>query len=547
MHLHYRTLQRQAAFLNKALQGIGITGSFTGRKNEWLISLEEDGASLRLSTDARYPFVVQAGPVKRPKNAATLMAELVGRRFESITLLPDDRIFRCSFQNSDLILYLQLFGARSNFFLLNSDRQIVNAFKNSRKYIGSIFELRQSQPRPDPLAMDTESFQNWLTEHAGRSLESCLKLLKDITRPLVAEIAHRAGISLDEPAASLAAPDQARLLSDIQKLLDQFSEARPCIYYRDEHPQCLTLGEFQSRANLTPQFFDTVNKALRTFGFQRIRDRELGSIRERCRGAIERRLKSVRHALEQLNQPPDESKKERMQRIGELLSGQPHLIKAGQKTVELVDYFDPDLKTITVTVDPALGAAENAQKYFHKAQQLSNNKQKYLERRRELEIELALLESLQAELIAAGGYKDLLKIEEALKQKHMLPHAAEKADKYQLPYKKIEFQGFEIWVGKNARANDQMTFGHAAKHDLWLHVQGYSGAHVIVRNPARMDNLPQRVIEYAARVAVSNSAAKHAQYLPVIYTEVRHVRKPRKSAPGSVLPERLKTIFADPL
>jgi len=47
--------------------------------------------------------------------------------------------------------------------------------------------------------------------------------------------------------------------------------------------------------------------------------------------------------------------------------------------------------------------------------------------------------------------------------------------------------------------------------------------------------------------AVTFSQARHAQYVPVLVTQVKYVRKSRKSPPGSVIPQRTKTIFADPL
>ncbi|RMF60419.1 MAG: DUF814 domain-containing protein, partial [Calditrichaeota bacterium] len=72
-------------------------------------------------------------------------------------------------------------------------------------------------------------------------------------------------------------------------------------------------------------------------------------------------------------------------------------------------------------------------------------------------------------------------------------------------------------------------------------------SHVIVRNPQKRDILPSEVQEYAARLAVSKSAGKHASYVPVMITKVKYVRKPRKSPPGLVSVQQSKTIYVDPL
>ena len=42
-------------------------------------------------------------------------------------------------------------------------------------------------------------------------------------------------------------------------------------------------------------------------------------------------------------------------------------------------------------------------------------------------------------------------------------------------------EGFEVLVGKGDSDNDRLTFRVGEPHDLWLHVSGTPGSHVIVR------------------------------------------------------------------
>ncbi len=74
-----------------------------------------------------------------------------------------------------------------------------------------------------------------------------------------------------------------------------------------------------------------------------------------------------------------------------------------------------------------------------------------------------------------------------------------------------------------------------------------SGSHVIIRKASRQQDPPRSVLEYAAQLAASFSQARHSSYVPVMYTRVKYVRKPRGSEPGVVIPERTKSIFAEPL
>ena len=78
-------------------------------------------------------------------------------------------------------------------------------------------------------------------------------------------------------------------------------------------------------------------------------------------------------------------------------------------------------------------------------------------------------------------------------------------------YRQVEFEGFEILVGKGDAENDRLTFGVAEPRDIWLHVAGPAGSHVIVRNPLELDELPRPVLERAAQLAAWHSKARGAK------------------------------------
>lgn len=143
MHLHHLTLQRQTEFLRDQISGAKIIDSFTQVKNEWVIALEE--GCLQLSCDGQYPYIIHLEQCHRGKNSTEVMSEIIGLRIADLHLLPGERIIEISFENSEMILLLQFFTARTNFFLLDQERQILNAFKGQRKYIGQAFELPAGQ------------------------------------------------------------------------------------------------------------------------------------------------------------------------------------------------------------------------------------------------------------------------------------------------------------------------------------------------------------------------------------------------------------------
>ncbi len=111
--------------------------------------------------------------------------------------------------------------------------------------------------------------------------------------------------------------------------------------------------------------------------------------------------------------------------------------------------------------------------------------------------------------------------------------------KYELP------GGFEALAGKTDADNDLLSLRVAAPNDLWFHVRGLPGSHVILRQPER-EKPDNATIKAAAAIAAWHSKARNAGIVPVCYTEARHVGKPRGAKPGSVTIKREKIVKVRP-
>ena len=100
-------------------------------------------------------------------------------------------------------------------------------------------------------------------------------------------------------------------------------------------------------------------------------------------------------------------------------------------------------------------------------------------------------------------------------------------------------------MGRGARHNDDLTFRHSAPNDIWLHARHSAGAHVILRwrGPGAP---PERALQEAASLAALHSKARTSDTVPVDWTLRKYVRKPRGSAAGSVVPDRVRTLFVTP-
>jgi hypothetical protein len=88
---------------------------------------------------------------------------------------------------------------------------------------------------------------------------------------------------------------------------------------------------------------------------------------------------------------------------------------------------------------------------------------------------------------------------------------------------KLDIDGFVVYVGKDAKSNDHLTFNISSDNDLWFHVKGVPGSHVVIRVK---ENLPiDSVIKKAAELAKKNSKASKDSKVTVVYCQRRFVKK----------------------
>jgi predicted ribosome quality control (RQC) complex YloA/Tae2 family protein len=105
--------------------------------------------------------------------------------------------------------------------------------------------------------------------------------------------------------------------------------------------------------------------------------------------------------------------------------------------------------------------------------------------------------------------------------------------------------GLALLVGRGAAENDATT-RMARGNDLWLHVRGQAGAHVVVRlGGAQAD---QDSLLDAATLAVHFSDARGEPQVEVACTRAKYVKKARGAAPGAVTysQERMLHLRTEP-
>lgn len=193
---------------------------------------------------------------------------------------------------------------------------------------------------------------------------------------------------------------------------------------------------------------------------------------------------------------------------------------------------------VPIALDPALSAAENAQRWLRRAKRYQAAAERIESRRAEVREELSRAESLlsRAESAQDAGQLAAVEAEAPAAAPGRKAQAAPR-----LPYRKfISQSGAPILVGRSARDNDTLTLRVARGNDLWLHARGMQGAHVVVPGPGESPD--PRALGDAALLAAHFSSARGQEGVEVAWTRCKHLRKPKGSAPGSVMVTQEKVL-----
>lgn len=261
-------------------------------------------------------------------------------------------------------------------------------------------------------------------------------------------------------------------------------------------------------------------------------------------GILRKSIKKLRRRIEAWHEDLAKAEKYKTyNRYGELIKANLGIIRKGQTDVVVVDYFDEELPSLTIPLDQAKTPQGNMDDYFRKHR-------KHLAAERELRPRIGegerALETFQGELTAVeqGTWQPPEKPHQVIRTRAGSRTGAGKGrqEQRQGPFRRfISSDGLAIYVGRNARENDELTFGLAKSDDLWLHARGTPGSHVVVRMEKGSDPPPETIRD-AATLALLYSDLKKSGKGDVIYTRRKWVKKAKGQAPGAVIVTQEKSM-----
>ena len=275
-------------------------------------------------------------------------------------------------------------------------------------------------------------------------------------------------------------------------------------------------------------------------------EKRLETEKLRLKRIIEHRRKKLERAASHQQRTISQAERADWYReCGEILSANFRSLKRGLEKIRLPDLFAADNLTLReIPLAPALAPDKNLDRYFRKYKKLKRGAEFAAGRLKEIGERLSLLDKLNKALAGASTLTELGELSEQLtgRSSAIKPAGKKELAQKHLPYRKFtSADGSEILVGKGGKDNDELTFHVARGRDLWLHVSGAKGAHVVLVCPQEGHFSEQALLD-AAHLAVFYSSLKKEPFADVDYTYRKHLRRPRGQAPGKAIMAQRKTI-----
>lgn len=507
MHNNYYFLTNLSRVLHEKLIGYELTECFTQNKNELVIGFVDKTSEFFIKAHLDPSFCCLSFPTtfrRARKNSVNLFDNLFGRKITGVHQFENERCFALIFDDTQRLLF-KMHGNRSNIIRYN-DTEIVEVFKKSLKKDLDLDINMLERP------LD-QSYEDFL-HHEGdyRSLFPTFgKVIKTYL--------HQNRLEEKNIA------EKWELIQDtIEKL------AHPTYYITTLEGQLLL--SMLEIGSVQQEFNDPI-EAIDAFFIKYITEASLKSLKNEMLTAINRQLKQSLNYVKKAEQKLAEIESRLNYRmLADILMANLHRVPAKAEKVTLENFYNDNLP-VTIKLKRDLSPQNNAEGYYRKAKNQSLEIKSLKTNLTQKNKVIASLEDQKGNIEKEADLKSLRK-----QQKNAGP--AKKVERR--PYNNFHYNGFDIWVGKNARNNDEMLQQYSFKEDLWLHARESSGSHVLLKYQAGK-NFPKNVIEKAAELAAYYSKRKSDSLCPVIVTPRKFVRKRKGDPAGAVIVDKEEQII----
>ena len=508
MFHNYFFLKRLTVELEGLLTGLTLFESFSQNKDELILSFGDKGKEkevfVRANLDPNISLIAfQDHFARAGKNSVNLFGDLIEKEVSKVTIFQNERSFRVSFGKESLIF--KMHARRAN-ILYAKDDLVMDIF---RKNLHQDFEIIPSDLNKN-IHLTEREFE--ALDHNPMALLPALgkdvKIHLEQNRFFESHTKHK-----------------WRLFTE---LLDDL-ENNPIYLHQGPSISLLRSSEQMTESALEASNW-LYTSTVRSFYFEKEKNDGINRLKQQ----IKKSENYISKTQSKLNQVENARSPEELANI---LMANLTSLQTGLSKAVLHDFYND--APIEIKLNRELSPQKNAESLYRKAK---NRHQEISKLKENIKAKEKIIDKLSRQILHIQEISESKELRKYLKE-----HGFSKKEKSQknLPYHEFEIDGWQILMGKNAKANDELTLKVANKNDLWLHAKDVPGSHVIVRQiPGQ--NFPSIIIEKAAGMAAANSKRKTDTLCPVIYTPKKYVRKVKGTPPGQVIVVKEEVIMVEP-
>ena len=528
----------------------------TREKRRTLFLSARSGTARAHITDEEFDY-----PAVPPAFCMLLRKHLTGARIAAVETIEDDRVMLFRFDAlNDMgekvfpFISAEMMGRYSNLVLVSDEGTVLDAVKRIDSTQSELREIIPGAeftepPKPDKIPFMSGSDEEIIAAVRKSSRTVSAALLQTVSglspllcREAALEVDDQTGDMLgDEDAGKLAAG-----LGRIREAIADPGKREYSIIYDGEKPVEYSFVELRQYTGLRKEKFESASLMFDSYyssrdRLERMRVRSQDLTRQ-VKQLIERNIRKQNARQEEL---ADTSKAEEKKLYGELLTANLHAFRKGDKEVKVLNYYTGE--ECVIPLDVTKGPNENAQKYYKDYRKLHTAEDVLKRLLLEGEEEAEYFRQVQYEIEVARTEEEFIDIRKELRDAGYLKgfRYRERGNRKSDPFFRYRTdEGLEVIAGRNNTANERLSLKMAEGKDIWMHVKGAAGSHVILRCEGIEPD--DRSLTQACEIAAYHSSIKNGQLVPVDYTEARRVKKAANGRTGMVIYTNQKTAYVTP-
>ncbi|MEH2359853.1 Rqc2 family fibronectin-binding protein [Nostoc sp.] len=453
-------------------------------------------------------------------------------------------------------VYAEIMGKYSNVILTDANNIIITAAHQVSQQQSSVRPIQTGQPYETPpkltgpvpsLSESQERWQERVSLVPGAIKRQLLKSYSGLSAALLELMLLEANIAPETSTDSLNPDDWRRLFERWSEWLQALDSSKFKPAWTKDGYTVMGWGAVENVKNiqelLNRYYSNQINEQL----FSQLRH-QLSQKLNNILAKLRNKAQTFKTRLQQSDQADEYRQK------ADLLMAHLQNWEPGMKEIILAD-FETNLP-VAIALQPDKNAVQNAQSLYKQHQKLKRARAAVEPLLLEVQTEIEYLEQVEAAIVQIDTYQtaeDLRALEEIreelIGQKYLEDPEYRSRSANEVPstnfHRYLTPGGFEVLIGRNNRQNDQLTFRVAGDYDLWFHAQEIPGSHVLLRlEPGAVAE--ETDLQFVANLAAYYSRARQSDQVPVVYTQLKHVYKPKGAKPGIAIYKQESILWGKP-